>query len=89
MIGQLIIQKIWLIEIRNRIITREEGVALVKKFDGEKPKKYFKDILNYLEIDEKEFNQIIDKFRPKHIWKKEKDNWVLRSAVWMKDSGKK
>jgi hypothetical protein len=41
-----------------------------------------------LEIDEKEFNQIIDRFRPKHIWKKEKDNWVLQSAVWMKDGEK-
>ena len=77
------------LEVRNNIITREEAVALIKKYDGEFPKKYFKDILNYLEIDEKEFNQIIDRFRPKHIWKKEKDKWALRSAVWMNDGEKK
>jgi|TARA_B110000027_G_scaffold28339_1_gene31097 N-acetyl sugar amidotransferase len=77
------------LEVRNNIITREEAVALVKKYDGEFPIKYFKDILNYLEIDEKEFNQITDRFRPEHIWKKEKDKWILRSAVWMKESEKK
>ena len=32
--------------------------------------KYFNEILNYLNINEKEFNETIDKFRPKHIWKK-------------------
>ena len=30
-------------EIRNEKITREEGIALVKKYDSEFPKKYFKD----------------------------------------------
>ena len=32
-------------EIRNKKITREEGVVLVKKFDHEFPKKYFGDFL--------------------------------------------
>ena len=31
------------VEVRNKIITREEAVALVKKYDGEFPKKYFKE----------------------------------------------
>ena len=30
-------------EIENRHLTREEGVALVKKFDGEFPDRYFND----------------------------------------------
>ena len=29
------------LEIRNKIITRDEGKRLVKKFDGEFPKKIF------------------------------------------------
>ena len=33
--------------LRNGKITREEGVNLVKKFDHEFPKKYFKDFLEY------------------------------------------
>lgn len=42
-------------EIRNDEINREEGVALVKKFDGEYPDRFEKEIFNYLSIPEKEF----------------------------------
>lgn len=70
------------IEIRNKIITREEGVALVKKFDGEKPKKYLNDILKYLDLTEEKFNEIIDRFRSPHLWKKENKKWELKHAVW-------
>jgi N-acetyl sugar amidotransferase len=42
-------------EIRNEEITREEGVALVKKFDGEFPERFADEIFRYLSINEKEF----------------------------------
>ena len=42
-------------EIRNHHITRDEAKALVKKFDGEFPDNYFKEILAYLDITEKNF----------------------------------
>jgi N-acetyl sugar amidotransferase len=42
-------------EIRNDDITREEGVALVKKFDGEFPDRFADEIFKYLSIPEKEF----------------------------------
>ena len=32
-------------EVRSGDITREEGIALVRKFDGEFPKKYFSEFL--------------------------------------------
>ncbi len=70
------------LEVRNNIITREEAVALVKKYDGEFPKKYFKDILNYLSMNEEEFTKIIDSFRPDHLWKKKNGKWELQQAVW-------
>ena len=69
-------------EIRNHKITREEGVALVKKFDHEFPKKYFKDLLEYMDMTEKRFWELIDKFRSPHIWKKENGEWKLRKAVY-------
>ena len=70
------------IEIRNEIISRDEGVSLVKKYDGEFPKKYFKNCLQYMNISEEKFFETIDKFRPKHIWKKDNNKWVLKHAVW-------
>lgn len=42
-------------EIRNEEITREEGVALVKKFDGEFPERFAEEIFKYLSIPEKEY----------------------------------
>lgn len=42
-------------EIRNEEITRDEGVALVKKFDGEFPERFAEEIFSYLSIPEKEF----------------------------------
>ena len=42
-------------EIRSGEITREEGVALVKRFDGEWPARFETELMEYLSIPEKEF----------------------------------
>jgi len=42
-------------EIRSGEITREEGVALVKKFDLEWPERFAGEVFDYLSIPEKEF----------------------------------
>ena len=68
-------------EIRSGHITREEGVALVRRYDGEFPKKYFPEFLDYLDITEKEFWKVVDHYRPPHLWKKEKGVWKLRHQV--------
>ena len=68
-------------EIRNGKISRDEGVALVKKFDLEFPKKYFHEFLEYIEISEKEFWHIIDEARSPHIWKKKGNEWLLKSKI--------
>ena len=68
-------------EIRNGKITREEGVALVNKFDEEFPKKYFHEFLEYIDISEKEFWKIIDQARSPHLWKKIENKWILKHKV--------
>jgi len=69
-------------EIRNDKITREEGVALVKKFDQEFPQKYFKFFLDYIDTTEEEFWETIDKFRSPHLWiKQDNGEWKLRHTV--------
>lgn len=42
-------------EIRSGDITREEGVALVKRFDGEFPTRFVDEILHYLSIPQEQF----------------------------------
>ncbi len=68
-------------EIRNKHITREEGVALVRRFDGEFPERYFKDVMDYLEIAPERFLQLCDEGRSPHLWKRDADRWVLRHQV--------
>ncbi len=42
-------------EIRSQDIDRDEGVALVKRFDGEFPERFAEEIFRYLSLPEKEF----------------------------------
>ena len=55
-------------EIRNGHITREEGQALVARFDGEFPERYFLDVMNYLGMDPDFFrHELTDRFRSPHL----------------------
>ncbi|APJ04566.1 N-acetyl sugar amidotransferase [Silvanigrella aquatica] len=68
-------------EIRNFHIDRKEACALVKRFDGEFPDKYLKEILNYLDISEDRFMMLCDKARSEHLWEKVNGEWKLRHTV--------
>ena len=68
-------------EIRCGKITREEAVSLVKKYDGEFPKKNFQAFLKYINVSEKEFWTIIDSYRSPHLWKKENGKWIMKEKV--------
>jgi len=68
-------------EIRDGKITREEGIALVRKFDGEFPKKYFPDFLEYCSFTENEFQDIVDEWRSPHLWEYT-DSWRLKHPIW-------
>lgn len=68
-------------EIRNNHINRDEGVALVNRFDGEFPDRYFSEIMEYLEIEEEQFHNLCDKFRSPHLWQKNDGKWQLRHNV--------
>ena len=69
-------------EIRNKHLTREEGVSLVKRFDGEFPDKYFDEIMDYIDMKPEYFHELCDKFRSPHLWKKKSGKWALRHTVW-------
>lgn len=49
-------------EIRSRDINREEGIALVKKFDGEFPERFAEEIFRYLSIFPNEYPQASQMF---------------------------
>lgn len=68
-------------EIRNNHLTREEGCALVKKFDGEFPDKYFYEIMDYLGMESEKFHDLCSEFRSPHLWTKQDGEWRLRHNV--------
>ena len=68
-------------EIRNRHITKDEGAALIEKFDGEYPKKYENVFYDYISMQKDEFIELVDKFRPSHIWEKKSNKWVLKNSL--------
>ena len=65
-------------EIRNNHISREEAIALVKKYDGEFPKKYFNEFLEYINISEQKFWELIDNGRSSHLWEMSGNKWKLK-----------
>ncbi len=70
-------------EIRNGKIDREEGVALVRRYDHEVPERYLDQMLNYMGISRDRFWEVIDSGRSPHLWQRDGDIWKLRHAVWM------
>jgi len=69
-------------EIRDGHITREEGVSLVKRYDGEFPARYYKEFLDYLDIDDEKFWEIVNTYRNPHVWKHVKGEWRLKGAIY-------
>jgi N-acetyl sugar amidotransferase len=68
-------------EIRNKHLTRDEGVALVRKFDGEFPQRYCDEVLEYLGLDRERFTALCDDFRSPHLWERTPQGWQLRHQV--------
>jgi N-acetyl sugar amidotransferase len=68
-------------EIRNRHLTREEAVALVRRFDGEFPERDCNDVLDYIGLTRERFDQLCDEFRSPHLWERTADGWRLRHQV--------
>jgi len=66
-------------EIRDGHITREEAVALVSKYDGEFPRKYFPQFLEYIGISEERFWEVVDFYRRRspNIWERTDVGWEL------------
>ena len=63
-------------EIRTKKIDREEGVALVNKYDAELPEEFVGDYLDYMDISEDVFLATLDSFREPSKWSKLNGSWV-------------
>lgn len=69
-------------EIRDGKIDRDEGIALIKRYDHEFPTKYYPEFLKFCSITDDEVHEVVDSWRSDHIWKKEGGEWKLRKPIW-------
>jgi len=66
------------VEIRNKRITRENAIKLLKTKKERIPIYEIKELCRYLGMKEKQFWKILEKFRNKNIWKKDKQGrWYI------------
>ena len=59
-------------DIRNKIIDREKGIKILKKYDGNCSEKYINYFCDYLKINQKFFWKIVNKFTNKKLFKIQK-----------------
>ncbi|MEA5616582.1 N-acetyl sugar amidotransferase [Cronbergia sp. UHCC 0137] len=68
-------------DIRGGIMTREEGIEMVRKYDHVKPRRDLERWLKYVNMTEAEFDYICDTFRDSRVWQIEKGQWV-KDNIW-------
>lgn len=68
-------------EIRDDKIEREEGIALIKRYDGEFPAKHYQTFLEYCDITDEQFWEVINSWRADHLWTKTNGEWQLNTDV--------
>lgn len=65
--------------IRLGLMTREEAIELVKKYDGKCAPRYIKKFCDFIGITEAEFWETADRFRNPDIWEKDKrGSWKMK-----------
>lgn len=68
--------------IHQGLMTREEALYLVKKYDGRCSKKYINFFCNYIGISLKTYEQTVDKMVNKKLFKKVNNIWVPKFKVY-------
>lgn len=61
--------------IQNGLMTREAGIEAVRKYDGEFPRRYFGECLEYMNMTEREFMEAADKHTNPEIFDKTPTGW--------------
>ena len=69
------------LEIRNNRLSRNKAVKIVKKDLFKPPKEDIKKFCKLINIGEKKFFQICEKFRNKKIWNKINGKWKLKKPL--------
>jgi N-acetyl sugar amidotransferase len=68
-------------DIRADLMTREQGIEMVRMYDHVKPRRDLERWLAYVGMSEEEFDRVCDTFRDPRVWRVEDGQWV-KDNVW-------
>lgn len=68
--------------INQKIMTRQEGIKLINKYDGKCSKKYILAFCKYSELSLKEFWLYVDKIVNKELFEKKNGKWIKKFKVY-------
>jgi N-acetyl sugar amidotransferase len=68
-------------DIRSGSMSRAEGIEMVRRYDHVKPRRDLERWLEYVGIDEDEFDATADSFRDPRVWRVEDGEWV-KDDIW-------
>jgi hypothetical protein len=68
-------------DIRTGRMTRDEGIDMVRRYDHVKPRRDLERWLDYVGMDEVEFDRVCDSFRDPRVWTEVDGQWV-KDTIW-------
>jgi len=68
-------------DIRSGRMSRDEGIAMIRKYDHVKPRYDLERWLKYVDMTEEEFDRTCDTFRDPRVWREEDGYWV-KDNIW-------
>ncbi len=68
--------------IRTGHLTKEEFMSRIKNVYYEFPYRYLRECMDWLDMSEKEFFDVLEKFRNKEIWERVGCEWRIKNPPW-------
>ncbi len=68
-------------DIRDGLISRKDGIEVIRKMDPIKPKDLYR-WLDYVDMTESEFDEIADSFRDPRVWSKDVNRQWSKDNLW-------
>ncbi len=69
-------------DIRAGLMTREQGIELVRRYDSVKPRRDLARWLAYVGMSEEEFDRTADAFRDPRVWRRGPGGRWLKDNIW-------
>ena len=69
------------IEIRRGAMDRDQGINLANLYDNHYPEEFLDLYTEYYQVTNKEFNNVLDHWANKKLFKKIKNRWVPKFSI--------